>query len=192
MHALLPFRRQVLQGTLTRLGRDGEVLIALEGVTARLTSATPPSDVRTMPSALEGVELGSFELGEPPKLELDVPIRCVNDMLLLLLARRGYRYSDQDPISPAVFADLKNKQLDRSDLPAYLVFRSEAAERPGFWLEMHLDRVDMTIRGLTAEDGVIRRIKLGTVVHQDFSREFVPPLGHAGHVAYVPHQGLPR
>lgn len=174
--------RQILVGTLSRLDSAGAPVILLAGVTAHLTYATAPSEALALHSPVAGLELSSFSMGEPPELKLEVPLGSTNELLLLLLGRRGLRESDDEPMTATTFAALKAQKFDRTAAPASLVLHAGPQVAPQRRLVLTFDSVDLTVRGLMTSKEAIHGVKLGAVVHQDYSREFVPMVGQAGRV----------
>jgi hypothetical protein len=179
--------RELTNVTLTVFRNSEVAAVEKPDTLARLRPATPSTPLRPVKCSLEGLEVGTFELGDPPGLELDIAIASVNDFLRTVQGRQGSRDSDAQPLSVGGYELLVHKGLHVADGPARLLMSCASAARIGRCLHINLDQVELRVREPSlVENGIVKRLRVEAVVHHNLLRDFAPWVGHAGYMSMEP------
>ncbi len=188
MTTVIPFTKRIFRANVSRLDAQGSLLGFFEGCVVRLTAATPPTAAEPLPELVEGLELTAFQLGDAPRLEIEVPIKAVNDYLRLLRGREGMRREDSNPLSAAHFAVFQERDFLRADVTSVLLVDALDFDDEGLRLTARFDAVDLSVKGSRQEAGIVQAVRVSASVQQDLLRDYLPVVGQAGDITWEQKQ----
>ena len=159
---------------------EGALVTKLPNVMARFTHATAPGPLVEKSHKIAGLQVHEQDLGVPAQLEFELPVTCVNDVMLLLHRRLGLRDTDVGPLTSRNYTTMKAAGVHVGEVFAPLALAIPSVSEPQKVYLVHFHNVRCTIKAAQVEKNTVSLLQIGTELQLDPFAPFQKGPGYAG------------